>query len=206
MSKKKEQQALSITKARQALETKREAEASTSVELQVKNMKHAMSEKVLQFCIKELSEGSTWNTLRRKLGLGPSHIDNRWRKIRETLCQGLVPETEEEALKATYSMSQYMVGKLETFLDDLEGRVDSSRGADNEANMLKVQLETIRTLAEKYEMRFEQYINMKKIQKQDQKARGPSVIYNNLYYVPRPGDEKETPITDVKALKDSSDE
>jgi hypothetical protein len=84
------------------------------ISLQVRDVAHARSEEVLQFCVDELKDGTTYNDLRLKLGLGPASRDHRWREIREILVEMILPDSEEEALKADAGLSGFMLNKLET--------------------------------------------------------------------------------------------
>lgn len=170
--------------------------------MSVKNTRDAKSERVLSYCIKELSSGTTWSELRRMLGLGHASIDPRWRTIRETLTKQILPANEEEALQAQMNMSEMVLSKLEEFQDYLDERIERTKGEDNEHHMLKLKLDSMKLAFERYEKRVEQFLTMKKIQKDDQKSRGPSIIYQNINYIPRPGDgEREVKDVTQKVTK-----
>lgn len=159
------------------------------VEMPVTNIKQARSKKVLEYCVKELSSGTTWSELRRKLGLGPTHVDARWRAIRELLTSAVLPKNEEEALKAQISSTEMMMAKLEELIEYIEERTSDKVGRKDEDKFLKLQLDALKLQMERNEKRFEHFIEMKKLQKDDKKNQGPSIIYQNNYYVPRPGDD-----------------
>lgn len=187
--------AIKVSRARWA------AEKEVEVVLQVQDMEHAKSEEVLKFCISELAQGSTWNELRRKLGLGHASIDRRWRTIRDLLCSAVLPKDDEEALQANYAMSNFMIARMEEFIEYAETRMKESAGKKNEADFLKVKLEAMKTQMSNYQKQFEHYAELKKVKDADKAARGQSIIFQNNFYVPRPGDkvkfEDGKPVIDV---------
>lgn len=159
-------------------------------------MDHARSSEVLSFCIKELSEGTTYNELRRKLGLGPANIDTRWREIRTRVLDGMVPTNEQEALKAQADQRAYLLTKLESFMEDVEGMLLSLPNNEEDRklipNLLKLKLESVRTLLEENAKSFEAYLSLKRIKEQDKRTRGQSILIQNNYHINRPGqNEKE---------------
>lgn len=196
----------SIAKARKALAIRRKEESSIAVELEIKDDEHLFSDEVMTFCVTELSNGTTWNALRRKLGLGPAHIDRRWRKLKDALCSSVLPENVEEALEAQYSMNTFIVNKLEEFVDRIEERVRVKEGAKNEADFWKLQLNSLETLSKQYQERFDNYIALKKVASDDRKKTGPSIIFQNNYYVPRPGDNAKEVVEATGALRDAGDD
>jgi len=183
------------------MKKKREAERSIAPVIQVRDVAHAKSEEVLQFCIKELTEGSTWNELRMKLGLGHAGVDGRWRVIKEILCSAVMPANEEEAVKAALSMSNYMQTQLEEFSHYIDERCRAVHGSKNEDKFLKLKLETMKMQADEYSRRFEHYAKLHAMKKADRKQQGPSIIFQNNYFVPRPGQKVEwkdgRPVIDV---------
>lgn len=180
-----------IDVARRVLEKKRRSLAGVQVELQVKNTKHARSKEVIAYCIKELSSGTTWSELRRKLGVGPMHVDSRWRIIRSLLTSAVLPENEEEALIAQANANELMLAKLEELTEFLEERAQQTRGKEKEHQFLKLYIETLKMQAERNEQKFNAYVKIKELQKSEMKNQGPSIIYQNNYYIPRPGDSDE---------------
>jgi hypothetical protein len=158
------------------------------VELQVVDMKHAESEEVLQYCLKELEQGTTYNDLRLKLGLGPASIDRRWRAIREILIEMILPADEEEALRTDAGLSGYMIARVEEYIKKIQDRAEANRGEDTEAQFLKLELDSIKLLMEKYSKRTDHFLKMKDIQKKEKRTTGTTIIFNNLHQVRRPGE------------------
>lgn len=175
--------------AREEKALKKEAERSLPVVMRVEDIAHAKSPEVIQFCVRQLQKGMTWNELRHSLGLGHAGIDRRWRVIKEIICSSVMPENEEEALKASYSLANYTMDQVEKFLDRVQRRSAACEGEENEAQMLKVELETMKLQLDAAEKRFEHYARMKELVKEDKKNQGASIIVQNNYYIPRPGDD-----------------
>lgn len=186
--------------ARELRMTLREDLKNVKVELQVVDSKHATSEEVLQFCIDHLQKGGTYNVLRLKLGLGPSMTDRRWRRIRAVLAEMILPDTEEEALKLANSMSNFMITKIEVFMEKIEQRALASQGEENEAQFLKLELDAMKMVMDKYEKQTEHFLKMKDIKKKEKGTQGPTIIFNNKFVIPRPGAKDITPLSDAADL------
>jgi hypothetical protein len=165
------------------------------VELQVRDIDHAKSPEVIQFALAHLSTGGTWNELRRKLGLGPSHLDKKWRVIRHLVTEGLLPENEEEALQAQASMRTYLLSKIEDFLGDVESKLLAAGDAKSDHHFMKLRLESLKVLLEENKESFNAYVLAKKLKHQEKTRRGVSILVQNNYHIARPGQ-------DAQALKD----
>jgi hypothetical protein len=187
---------------RERLEEYRERIKNIPVEMFVKDVAHAKSPEVINYAIIRLSAGDTWAELRAKLGLGSSASDPRWRVLRTLLVDGLMPATEEEALKAQISTRQFLLSKLEEQLDEVEMRIQI-HGTDKldkvtEHQFWKLRLETIKLLLEENNQAFESFIEMKKLKSLASKTGGSVINVINKFHIPRPGDN-------LKALKDVTD-
>lgn len=184
-----------IVKARAVLSEQQRRLADVPVELQVKDLDHAKTPEVIQFCVNHLVGGGRWEELRKKLGLGPAHLDYRWRRLREILVDGLVPTSEEQALKAQSDKRAYLVMKLEEFEQDLEGTIQVLGGGKEDMKafsaLMKLKLDTMKTLLEENSREFLAYVELQKAKKQDRIGRGTSVIIQNNFHIPRPGDDKK---------------
>lgn len=178
------------------------SDAETEVVLQVVDRRHARSEEVLRFCLKELGDGTTYNALRMKLGLGSSSVDRRWRLIRRILSEMILPDSEEEALKADAAMSNYMLGRTERFMEQMKKRAELRQGQENEAQFLKLELDAMKLVMEKHSKQTEHYLKMKDLQKKEKGTRGPTIVFQNKFYVPRPGEVPKdvTPLEDAALL------
>lgn len=178
--------------------------ADVKVELPVETLKDCEREDVLQFCVEQLKTGTTYNELRKKLGLGPMHVDGRWRKIRRLLLDMVLPKDEEEALLAGYSSTQFMIRKMESYLTKLERRRQEKTFGDekDEALFWKLELDAMRTILEKQEARTLHYFKMKDLQKSEKGRRGSTIIFQNNFNVPRPGEVPKdvTPMQDAAKL------
>jgi len=176
------------------------------VELQVIDVDHAKSKEVLDYCIDKLSAGVAWGELRRMLGVGPSSVDRRWRTIRDLVLSIALPENEEEALKARYSKGAFLLQKLEKFIDEIEARLEVGVEAKVEHNFFKIKLDGLKYLLEQNEKDFEHYVEMRKVKSIDRKSQGPSVIIQNNYHIPRPGDNtKDVTSSDMAEIVGSND-
>jgi hypothetical protein len=189
MADKKYNPDVSIPNEEKAL--RRQALSQIPVMLQVRDSAHARSEEVIRFTIGKLREGHTWTEVRKMLGLGNAAIDRRWRLIKEIICSSVMPENEEEALKASYSLVNYTLDNVEKFLDRVQERSLESLGTKNEPDMLKLELEAMKLQLEVAQNKFEHYMKMKEISKKDQRGTGASIVVQNNYYIPRPGDKLE---------------
>jgi hypothetical protein len=163
-----------------------EEESLVGVELHVKTTAQALSEEVLRFCVKELSsEGSTWNRLRRKLGLKAN--SEIWYTLKDTLCSSVMPETEEEAYKAMQHNTQDMLLRIEGVLAQLNDRVKMAYGTKEEPQMFKVQLEAMKLHMEAHQKRFEHFLKMRELKLTDRHKGGASIIFQQNFRIPRPG-------------------
>ena len=70
---------------REGLIERRERQSRVVQEMVVRDLDHARSDEVLNFCVEKLRAGATYNELRLMLGLRPASIDRLWREIRECL-------------------------------------------------------------------------------------------------------------------------
>lgn len=185
-----------VARAREVLAQRRSSDVA--VELQVRDHEHARSEEVLQYCLSELERGTTYNDLRLKLGLGPASIDRRWREIREILVELILPESEEEALRVDAGLSGFMIGRIESFMKKVEQRAASMAGEDSEAALLKLELDAMKLLMDKYSKRTDHFLKMKDIKSKEKRTTGTTIIFNNLHAVRRPGDNE--PLADAAKL------
>lgn len=176
-----------------ALQLKEEDKSDVEVVLQVKDIHHARSAEVLAFCLDHVGSGGTWSDLRRKLGLGFGDI--RWKIIRERAVEGLLPINEDEAIKAVGAKRSYLIDKLEKMLHDLELRMESlpemTKDGVYDHHFWKLRIEAMKLLLEENSKNLTDHLEMKKAKAADKMARGGSLIVQNNYYIPRPGDGEE---------------
>lgn len=174
----------------------------TKVVLQVRDLDHARSEEVLGFCVEQLKAGKTYNELRLMLGCRPASVDRVWREIRECLVELVLPATEEEALQGDVAASSGLLRRMEGFLDKIEKRAKDKMNTEEEHYFLKLELEAMRQIMDKYNKRTEHYLKMKDIQKKEKRKTGTTIIFNNLHKVARPGDAVDvTPAGAAKLLE-----
>lgn len=179
-----------------------EAHKDVEVTFPILSLKDCAKEETLQFCLSELSAGTTYNDLRRKLGLGPMHLDGRWRKIRRLLSEMVLPKDEEDAVLAGYSSTQFAIKKMERFLHRLEKKLPGIEGSKNEHHFWQLELDALRALIEKQETRTDHYLKMKELQKTEKGRRGATIIFQNNFAIPRPGEVPKdiTPLQDAARL------
>lgn len=159
------------------------------VELQVRDTTHARSAEVQDFAVKHLSQGGTWEELRRKFGLGHSGVDRRWRVVRETVVDAFIPETEEEALRAQVSHRSYLLSKIETFIEEIEAKLmvdSSSLGSETMHHFMKMRLDGLKVLLEENNREFESFLNVRKLRAKEKQNRGVSIVVQNNFAIPRP--------------------
>lgn len=188
--------------ARARLKEIQDKAASLPVELQVRDAAHARSPEVLKYCIDHLAGGGTWLELKMKLGIrGGAHSDPRWRIIRSLVVEGLLPETDDEAMKAQISQRAFMLDRLEGFLEEVEERLllqgDDKQDKLVEPMFYKIRMEAMKILLEENEKSFTSHIEMRRLKQAEKKNQGKSIIVNNKFYIPRPGD-------DLKAMREVS--
>lgn len=171
------------------------------VVLQVQDVAHARSSEVLSFCLSHLGAGGTWSSLRHKLGLGPADV--RWRLIRERAVEGLLPVNEDEAIKAVGSQRAFLVQKLETMLETVEGRMElfsAKQGVTSiDRDYWKIKTEIMKLLLEENSKNLGDHLELKKAKAMEKGNQGTSIIVQNAYYIPRPGDSRDR-ISDVVPL------
>lgn len=177
-----------LAEIRQRLAEKRKALELLPVEFQVVDMNHAKSPEVMDYCVRHLSSGGTWAELRKKLGLGPSYADRRWRYIRQAILEVAIPLDEQEALQAKYATNQYLLSKLDKFMEEIEDRIVMREGEDNEHHFVKLKLESLKMMFERNEIDFDHYIEMRRLKTAESKSQGVSIIFKNVVQIPRPGE------------------
>lgn len=175
-------------------------EWETECVLKVRDLEHARSEEILSFCLKELTSGTTYNALRLKLGCGPAAVDRNWREIRSILSEMILPSDEEEALKASHALSGYMITRIEEFQKKVSTRADEMQGDKNEHFFMKLELDAMKLVTEKLDKRIEHYLHMKDLQKAEKKTRGQTIVFNNKFFIPRPG----SVLDDAEPLKEAA--
>lgn len=168
-----------------------ELDMSEEVVFQVRDLRHARSTEVLDFCVQELSRGTTWRALRVKLGLGEYAHDNRWKTIRNRLTDCVLPKDEQEAVKALYNLQEYYLEKIDDLISHLDERIEGSRGAKNEVEFFNAKVKALQVAMERQERKIESFLRMRKLQLDDAKNQGPSIIFQNNFHIPRPGDKQE---------------
>lgn len=176
-----------VAHAREVLALRRQEWKDRGPDLQVKDMKHVKTKAVIEFSIKHLCEGRPWEELRYRLGLGPAYLDERWKWLRQNLVKSALPENEEEALQARYSNGTFLIAKLEKLVEELEERV-TTVSEKNEHHYYKTKLDALKLLIEENRNHFDQYMEIKKLKEKEKHNRGVSIIFQNNFHVPRPGD------------------
>lgn len=167
---------------------KRLAALQGGVVLQVRDLNHARSNEVLDFCVEQLKAGKTYNEVRIMLGLLPANVDKKWRAIRECLAEMILPASEEEALLTEASRSGHMIRRMEEFLDKIEERSQAMKGSETEHHFLKLELEAMKQVVEKQQARTDHFLKMKSIQKAEKRKTGTTIIFKNNFRIARPGD------------------
>lgn len=161
------------------------------VELQVIDCDHARSDQVITYCKKAISEGLPWEELRRRLGLGPAAQDKRWRVVRATIIEQLVPKSDEEAMRLVSEQRHYLIQQVDDFKQEVEDMMKASGTSEEEIKnipaMLKIRLESMRTLLDHNDKTLQAYVAVKRAKEVDKLRQGTSIIIQNNYHVARPG-------------------
>ena len=176
-----------MEKARAAKEQRQNELATIQPQFEIKNIRQARSPEVIEFCVEHLTSGGTWGALRRKLGLGPASVDKKWRELRHILVGTILPDTETEALQLRNNRSNFLITKLDEFLDDLEDQSESI-SEKNMHHYFKIKLDAMKMLMEQNDKEYDQFLAMKKLKQGEHKNQGVSIIFQNNYHIPRPGD------------------
>lgn len=191
---KKEKPKVELSIYQKSLDSRKKHQAELAlvkVDLQVRDADHARSPEVIDYCVKFLSKGGTWDVLRRKLGVGAANSDNRWRVIRGQVCETFIPKSEEEALLAQANTREFLLQKLEGFVEEVESTIsnlpDGEEGLKALPAMMKLKLETLKAFFDENERSFKAYTELKKIKTLEKKNQGGSIIINNNYHMNRPG-------------------
>lgn len=194
-----------MQKAREALKKKQLAAASLPVELQVKDMTHARSSEVISFAISHLKSGGTYAELRSKLGCGPAYSDKRWRVVRDILCEAIIPDSEEEALKASQTVGNYLKCQLEELVQEIDDEIKSlgNREVDTKVrpNYYKLKMDGIKALLDENQESLSSYFDMKKVKANERKTQGVSIVVNNNYHIARPGDNAKV-VEEAEEIKE----
>jgi len=184
----------------------------------VKSCETARSVKVLNFCREFLTNGGRWDELRRSLGLGPAHLDKRWRIIRELMPELIAPVSEQDALTRMMANQLYMMNELEGILGQAEVAYSDShyeemkidddgkkvgtgkmKPGKNTHHYLKLKLEAIKSKFEQNYLEFEAFIETKKLKVAEKKNSGVSILVQYVNQVKRPG--QDNPAIDAKVEK-----
>lgn len=208
--------ALGREKSRKLLEEHQEKLNSIEPVITVKDMAHCRTPEVLNYCRQFLLEGGRWDELRRKLGLGPAHIDKRWRLIRELVPELIAPVSEQDALTRLMANQLYMMNEVEALIKDADTAWQAShydkkvKGPDGEQlkdehgnlvtvrvpgkeshNYLKMKLDGLKLKFEQNAKEFQAFMETKKLKAAEKKTNGVSIIVNYTRQVARPGDNKK---------------
>lgn len=183
---------MSIEEARAVYKETREKAASLPVELKVKDMAHARSPEVISFAISHLKSGGTYAELRSKLGCGPAYSDKRWRVVRDILCEAIIPDSEEDALKASQTVGNYLKCQLEELVTEIDTELKDMGSSKEEIkvrhNYYKLKLDGIKALMDDNQESLASFYSMKKLKANERKTQGVSIVVNNNYHIARPGD------------------
>jgi hypothetical protein len=178
----------SVARALEARKAQYELDRQNQIEFEVKDSRHARSKEVLDYCVRELAAGTTWRALRFKLGLGDYAHDERWKIIRSRLTNSILPKNEQEAVKANYSILEYYLEKIDDLVMLLDDRIKNSEGLEIESRLIEAQIKAITIAMERQERKLESYFRMRKLQLDEKHTQGPSIIFQNNFHIPRPGE------------------
>ncbi len=178
-----------ISKARLARGKQLETLSQIAPVVKVRNIEAAKSVEVLEFCRDFLTDGGRWDELRRKLGLGPAHLDKRWRVIRELIPEMMMPTTEEDALRRHGALQLMIMSELDALVKQIDHGYSE---ADEKVahNYLKLKMEALKMKLEESSKEFDKFMDVKKLKSAEKKTQGVSIIVQNNYHIARPGENK----------------
>jgi hypothetical protein len=154
----------------------------------------AKSPEVLQWAHQQLSEGKSWDWIRRELGLGLAADDKRWREIRKQLSSAEAPPTEEGALIDLYEKQLAYQERMMTLLNIITKVVEDEPENKAHRHYVKHNIDLLEKLMKDNHRQFEAVLSVKKAKRGKQS--GVKInIYSN---VPRP----ELPVIEVSQNED----
>jgi hypothetical protein len=155
--------------------------------IEIKTIADACSPHVIEYSREFLINGGRWDELRAHLGLGPSNVDRRWRKLREAVIEAMVPKSREQALLGQASVRHFLISELDSFSEELE-KVMPSISEKNLHHYYKMKFEALRAKLDENSRGFDAFTQIEQIKSKEKHNQGTSIIVQNNYHINRPGD------------------
>lgn len=185
--------------------------AAIEVEYPVADIEAAKDPKTILWATTRLIEGDSWEVVRRKMGLGPSHVDRRWREIRKHILEQAVPENEDQTLKDYLDEQAQAIADLKEFILKIEQKIEATPSSKEEQKAhhqyYKYKLDALSKLVDETSKKAQHSLETHKAKKGLAKNIGTQIIIHNN--IPRPQrnvPDIETSIKEIDAGPDSSDE
>ncbi len=178
--------------AQEALVKKRKMLSEIKPIMEVKGMAHVRSPELKTFCVDKLIDGTTYEELRRLLGLGPAHKDILWRKLREILSSEIaerVKPDNPDSDKLFAASTQETIWWYKEKIKEIECII--SKASEDTLPHLYDNLLKYRDRLVAIDRGDQMAVFTKqRIRAMEKQTSGVSIIFQNLYHMPRPGDDK----------------
>lgn len=159
--------------------------ATVPVDRPVTTMEEAKSAELLSWCAERLAEGMHWDELRKRLGLGPAAVDERWRAIRRALIsQAEVSTDNEEYLSKTEIIHDALL-QAQDLLKKIDHQIEYGEKSKNHHTFFRYKNDVIRTIKDIAEKAYDQHLESKKIRMSTQ-GKFTGVQINFYSNIPRP--------------------
>lgn len=167
--------------------------------IEIKTISDACQPAVIEYSREFLINGGRWDELRRHLGLGPSNVDRRWRKLRQAVIESMLPKSREQALLGQASVRHFLLSEMDSFSNELE-KVMPTISEKNLHHYYKMKFEALRAKLDENSREFDAFAQIENIKSKEKHNQGTSIIVQNNYHINRPGDvpvkKEEIDVTD----------
>lgn len=157
-------------------------------ELEVRSEAHAVSAEVLEFCLEHLRQGRGWSELRYRLGI-PHPLDRRWAIVKQKCVDMLLPSSDEEALSRSMANRALLLQRLESLVEEIEDKIsasDSLGKMDFSIMWTRTKMDALEILLREASKDLDEYAEVQKLKRAENKNSGPSIIVQNNFHIPRP--------------------
>lgn len=162
--------------------------AAVAVEFPVQSVEQARDPKILEWCTTQLTNGVDWEVLRRKLGLGPAHVDARWREIRKHIMAQAMPESIEDSLRLYYDEQAASIEEMRAFIAELDAKIDeepeNKEAVKAQHQFYRYKLDALSKILDERTKKVQQFLEVKKVKMGVAKHIGVQIIVQNN--IPRP--------------------
>lgn len=168
---------------------RRDRLSQIEVQYPVPDMETAKDPRTIEWCNQQLIKGVQWEELRRMLGLGPAHVDSRWREIRKQVLAQIVPEDPVEHLREAIADQLVVADQITEFIRDLDEKIEDvpkdKESMKTHHNFYKYKLDALKQLSEEKGKKLQAFLDTMKLkQGAVQKNLGVKIVFQSS--IPRP--------------------